>query len=206
MDNVPCYVCGSDNCSQDLEVVLQSARTRLSGDSTTNLIELEDRLKEAENIVQASQIFETAWMESQERADEAKYRVASEDLSALPSNFNTCDISGLIENLSKLVLSIQQQIDDQETSLMSLQKSLSNLQEEGRFHQIQDSLVSCRRSQRRIEDVQKQYNSLVLFGESVHNIYNSVDICLGKRLINELPSVEQSLSQAFVDLAQHPLV
>jgi len=115
-----------------------------------------------------------------------------------------------VEELSKRIKqcsdhedSIQEQIDGDEDRLDKIGRRLSNLREEDRFHDIQERLTSIKQSRERFKDVEKAYDDLVAFGESVRLIRKAVEICLKERLENDIPQVSDNLSKVFESLTHH---
>ena len=194
-NSVSCPVCETTHFRKDLEVILRQIIDKPSGATTSELNQLEARLKRAENLELEAQSLKSDVDKLEQRAETIKAHIDPEDVEELPKRIKQC---------SDREASIQEQIDGREDRLDEMERRLSNLREEDRFHDIQKRLTSIKQSRKRFEGVEKACDDLVAFGESVRAIREAVKICLKERLENDIPRVSEGLSKVFASLTHHP--
>ena len=203
-DSVPCPVCETMHQRRNLESVLQDTVSQLPSDTTSSLSQLEDRLKRAEYLDRESQRLRSKLAELGQRADAARTRIDADDTKEIPEHVSTDDLDQIIEFRSKQEDSIKTQIKGQKSWFDAKETRLSKLREEEKFHQLQKHLAVLQQSRNRFRQVEKAYEELVSFGESVRTVRQVIEICLKERLEKDIPGVSENLSQVFAALTRHP--
>ncbi len=84
-------------------------------------------------------------------------------------------------------------------------RELENLQDEVRFHKVQQQLISLHQRMRDLEAVRDSLKTLVLFGDSVRQLRDNLERALNETLKVALPSINEKLSEAFIGLTEHPV-
>ena len=194
-DSVSCPVCKVPHSRQDLEVVLQQTNNKLSDATTSTLEQLESQLERAEKLEREVQSLESDLDGLEQEANTIRTSIDPDEAKELPEMIKRC-----LDHED----SIKEQLDGHEDRLNEIERRLSNLREEARFHDIQKKLTSIKQSKNRFERVEEAYSDLVAFGESVRSIRQAVEICLKERLENDITRVSESLSKVFVSLTHHP--
>ena len=193
-DSVSCPICETQHPRQGLEEVLQQTIGKLSGSKTSALDQLTSQLEQAGNLKRRVQSLKSALTELEQKANTIKTRIDSDDMKELPKKIEEC---------SDREASIQEQIDGGEERLDKMERRLSNLREEDRFHDIRKRLASRKKSKDQFERVERAYNDFVTFGGSVRAIREAVGICLKERLEKDIPQVSDDLSKVFASLTRH---
>ncbi len=194
-NSVSCPVCETTHSRKDLAVLLQQIIDKPSDATTSELNQLEAKLKQVEDLKREVQSFKGDLDKLEQEAETIKAHIDSDDTKELPERIKEC---------SDHEASIKEQIDGSEDRLNEIGRRLSNLREEDRFHDIRKRLASIKQSRKRFEGVEKAYQDLVAFGESVRSIRQAVEICLRERLENDIPQVSDNLSKVFASLTRHP--
>ena len=109
-----------------------------------------------------------------------------------------------IDSLEQRKSSITTQMESIQGWIDDAKMRLSKLNDEGRFHQIQRNLLRSQESKNRFMRVEKAYDDLVSFNESVNAIGKAVESCLAEQLEKKTPEVSDDLSQVFAALTRHP--
>ena len=131
----------------------------------------------------------------EQEADTARMSIDLDDTKELPESIKRC--------LDREA-SIKEQLDGREERLNKIERQLSDLRAEERFHDIQKQLKSIKQSRSRFDRVEEAYNDLVAFGGSVRAIRQAVEICLKEQLEKDIPQVSDNLSKVFASLTHHP--
>ena len=195
-DSVSCPVCATKHSRQYLEGMLQQAIGDLSGATTTSTLDqLEAQLGRAKNLEREVQSLRSKLIELRQEADTARTSIDLDDTTELPERIKRC---------SELEASIKEQLGGHEDNLKEIERRLSNLRDEERFHEIQRQLTRIEQSSKRFEDVKKAYDDLVAFGESVGSIRDAGELCFNERLEKDIPQVSDNLSKVFASLTHHP--
>ena len=200
---IHCPVCEAVYPRQHLKSVLCHTTAQPSGDTTTNLTELEAKLEQAEEREREIQRLRSVLDELESNADIWKI-IHQDGAEALPGNVSTTQLNVTIEGYSKHATSVDAQIRDQKGLFDEMEASLTKLKEEERYHRLQKELIRLNRSMTEFERVNRVYQEFVLFGQSVRTIEQTVGICLTERLEGEIPSVSENLSEVFAALTRHP--
>ena len=195
-DSVSCPVCEAKHSRQDLEGILQQAIGKLFGAPTTSTLgQLEAQLERAGNLEREVQSLRSKLTELRQEADTARTSIDLDDTNELPERIKRC---------SEREASIKGQLGGHEDNLKEIERRLSNLRDEERFHEIQRQLTRSEQSKKRFEDVRKAYDDLVVFGKSVGSIRDAVELCFNERLEKDIPQVSDNLSKVFASLTHHP--
>ena len=192
-DSVSCPVCKGVHPRQDLEEVLQQTISELPDLAPATLDQLVSQLERAEKLECEVQGLKSDLDGLEQKAYALRESIDPDD--ALPEMIKRC----LVHEAS-----IKEQIDGHEGRLNEIERQFLNLREEERFHGIQKKLTSIKQSRKQFEGVEKAYDDLVVFGESVQSVREAVKICLKERLENDIPRVSESLSKVFASLTHHP--
>ena len=203
-ESVSCPVCKKAHCRQDLELALHHTVSQQSDDVISTLNQLESRLKQAEALEYEAQGFRDKLAEIEEKAIAIRADIDPDDAQELSEPVNMDHLDTMINRYSEHKASIETQIDKQERWFDDIRLRLSNLGEEEKFHQIRNQLTRLQQSRKRFEQVEKAYQELVSFGESVQIIQQEVESCLNERLMKDIPEVSENLSQVFAALTRHP--
>ena len=200
---VVCPVCKTSHLRHDLEESLQQSETQLSGDSSSELTQLQNRLDAAEELTKESQVILDDLAVLTINLNEARSNIAPEDSEQFPDPVGIAQIDAVVAPLLDRLDSIQAQIDDQDSWFNSTNARLSSLKTEERFQQIQKRLQSLDQSKNRFGEVENAFQDLVSFGGSVQSIQKAVETRLRERLDEDIPGVSESLSRAFAALTRH---
>ena len=194
-DSVSCPVCETLHSRQDLKGILQQTIGKLSATTSLMLDKLKSQLEQAEKLEREAQSLKSDLDKLEKEADTIMTSIDPDDAKDIPKRIEQC--------LDREA-SIREQIDGREDRLNEMERRLSNLMEEDRFHDIRKRLTGIKQSRSRFERVEKAYQDLVAFGESVRSIRRAVEICLKEQLENDIPRVSESLSKVFASLTRHP--
>ena len=100
--------------------------------------------------------------------------------------------------------SVAEQISDSENWVCSVRAQVSKLCEEAKYHQLQRDLSNLRAIDADMKRVQRAFEQMVQFGESVRDIRDSVESTLTEELHKKAPSVAEDLTSVFSALTRHP--
>ena len=203
-DSMSCPVCNKVHHRQNLESALQHTASQQPDDAISRLNQLEFRLKQAEELENKAQKLRDELTEMEQRANAIRTSIDSDDAKELSNQINLDEFDALINRCSKHEASIDAQIDRQEEWFDEIRLRLSNLRKEAKFHEIKNQLSRLQQSRNRFTEVEKAYQDLVSFGESVRIIQQAVETCLNERLKEDIPGVSKNLSQVFFSLTRHP--
>ena len=200
---VLCPICESEHLRSNFEAILEDMSSHLEGDSTSDLQQLRSRLSQADGLEQNLQLANSEFAELRQGEFTIRESIEATDAGELTPSTN----ESIEENISRcttLEASIKAQIDSHENWIKEMQARLSNLKRESSFHSLQRKLQELQDSRNRFGAVQRAYDNLVAFGESVRTIRQTVESCLTEELEKGLPKVSENLSQVFAALTRHP--
>ncbi len=204
-ESVSCPVCKNMHHWQDLESALQQTAGQQSEDAISRLDQLEFRLKQAEKLENKAQKLRNELADMEKRANGIRADIDPDDAQELSKQVNIDDLNTIIDRCSEHEASLEAQLDGQEDEFNAIRLRLSKLEEEAKFHQINNELGHLQQSRDRFAaEVEKAYHELVLFRESVRTIQQAVESCLNEQLKRDIPEVSESLSQVFAALTRHP--
>ena len=205
-ESVLCPVCESEHQRDDLESTLEHVASQLTGGHASELTRFEAILSSAEQLegVVATQRKELAELE--QTANSLITRIdAVNDGGLLPQGQDGYDhLDAVIKRCVEREESINAQVESQEDWFNSTQARLSNLRRESNYHTLQERLDRVVESRNRFGQVNRVYQDLVSFGESVRTIRRATETCLNGRLEEGIPRVSENLSQIFSALTRHP--
>lgn len=205
-ESVLCPVCESEYQRDDLESTLEHLASQLTGDHASELNGLEDQLSEAERLGGVAVTYRKELAELEQRANRLRMRIdAINDGELLPQGQDSNEhLDAVIKRCVEREESLKAQVEDHEYWYKSMQARLSNLRRESNFHTLQERLERALESRNRFEEVNRAYQDLVSFGESVRTIRRAVEGCLNAKLEEGIPGVSENLSQVFYALTRHP--
>ena len=205
-ESVICPVCESEHQRDDLESTLEQVASQLNGDHASELTGLEALLASSEQLqtVAASRRKELAELEQAE--DVLRKRIdATNNGELLPEGQDSNDhLDVVIKRCEEREESVKAQVESQDDWFNGIQSRLSNLRRESNYHTLQSRLQRALESRNRFEEVNRAYQDLVSFGQSVRTIRRTVEVCLNRRLEEGIPGVSENLSQVFYALTRHP--
>ncbi len=202
-ESVSCPICGEEHHRQDLESALQDTASQRSDDANSRLNQLNSRLKKAEELECDVQELKNELAKTKQRAKAIRMDLDPDDAQELADQVNVDQLDEMIKRCLNGESSIKDRIEKQESWFGAIESRLFNLKEEAKFHRIQDELNNLNQSKNRFAEVEKAYQNLVSFGESVRAIQQAVEICLNEQLEKDIPEVSENLSQVFVALTRH---
>ncbi|MCL0034367.1 hypothetical protein M1N21_00355 [Dehalococcoidia bacterium] len=109
-----------------------------------------------------------------------------------------------IKDLDSIRMTLEKQLREATELQQEWKRKLGRLQEEVRFHRIQEQLLEFQRQQRQVERVQEELKTLTLFGDSVRAITDALRAALNNTLKSALPGINEELTEAFEALTEHP--
>ena len=200
---VSCPICGEDHDREKLKSALQANSGAGCEQELTDLREAEQILQEAKGL--ASRIEqeerEIEELERELTAVKAKIDGMSEQsagqLDEALLNMEVVTVLGKKD-------SINAQLDNRQEWVDELDKELSGLRTEARYHEMQKELRSLRSIEAEFKRVEQAFEDLVGFGESVRDIRDSVESTLTEELRVKTPGVAQDFTQVFAALTRHP--
>ena len=200
---VSCPICGEDHDRNELELALKAVSDAGPEQASVELQKAEQVLQEAERA--ANDITEKK-LET-ERIEQA-LSIALADIEGMAEQgVAGVDEGNLDREIATLVeekVSIEAQLNNRKAWADELDKELSGLRVEARFHEMQVELRSLRSIEGDFGRVQRAYENLVNFGESVKDIHESVASALTEELIIRTPRVAQEFTEVFAALTRHP--
>ena len=113
-------------------------------------------------------------------------------------------VSEYVEWVTEQKASIEEQIGDLDSWLAGVREELRKLRDEADFQQIQRDLNGLNAVDTGMRSVERAYEHLVTFGESVRDVREAVECTLMKELHAKAPSVAEDLTNVFSALTRHP--
>ena len=197
--SVSCPVCEVVHSREDLEAALGRLAGQLTEEMNSDLVCWENKLQMVEELDQEVQRLEATLLESEEELSARQLEIG--ELHSPQASAE--DLDAMICFCSERAKSIEAQIDSREDWRNGKGAQLSKLREEGKFHRILKNLRKLSQSRNRFAQVEKAFQELVTFGESVRTVRQAVEFCLNERLRREIPTVSANLSKVFAALTQH---
>ena len=202
---LPCPVCETVFGRDELDNAIRHRAGELERDSATaSLATLKEQLREAEEI---NALVHSSEHQLRQLTDKAKqmtreiHPTVVKDLAQLSEANERGKIVARLETRKK---SINRRVNDLAGALSEVEARSSRLRDEHRFHDLQARLDQLHRLKDRLDDVQKEYERLVSFGESVRNIRDAADAQLVDLLRHEIPLLSENLSRVYSALSNHP--
>ncbi|MDE2789174.1 MAG: AAA family ATPase [Paracoccaceae bacterium] len=200
---VSCPICEEVHDRNKLQLALGAISAVGSEDAMLELQNTEQILHEAEclaaDIGEREQEIEETERELSGRLVDIE-GMADQSVDAI----DEANLDEEIETLINEVVSIEAQLSNRKAWKNELEKGLSGLRVEARFHEIQDELRRFRPIEGDFERVKRAYEYLVAFGESVRDIRESVNSALTEELRVKTPVVAQEFTHVFAALTRHP--
>jgi len=98
----------------------------------------------------------------------------------------------------------QKRLQETTTQQEEWKRRLDRLQEEVRFHRVQEQLRELQNQQQQLQRVEEALRNLALFGDSVKSINEALTNALINTLNRTLPDINKNLTEAFKILTEHP--
>ena len=198
-----CPICGKEHDSERLKSALQA---NMGAGYEQEL----EGLKESERILQEAESFASQIEQKERETDELERELiaAMVEIDGVAEHsagrLDEAVLNAEVATVSVKVVSINAQLDDRQVWVDKLDKELSGLRAEARYHELQKELLSLRPIEEDFKRVARAYEDLVGFGESVRDIRDGVASTLTEELRVKAPGVAQNLTQVFVALTRHP--
>ena len=167
----------------------------------SDLVTAEDQLKKAQQLERDVQECNDSLRNSQSSLD-AMIKVEHDQ--GLAPGILADSVSDHIESLTEQRASIEQQINDLDNWLQTIQTELTKLRDEADYQKIQRDIVKLKAVDAEMHLVQQAYESLVTFGHSARDICDTIGSTLKKELRAKTPSVADDLTRIFSALTRHP--
>ena len=200
---VSCPICGEDHDRNKLELSLNAVSDVEPEQASVELKQAESVLQEAESL--ANDITEK---ERDTESIERELSIALKDIEGMAEqSVGGVDEELLDREIATLVeekISIEAQLNDRKAWADELDKELSGLRVEARFHEMQVELRNLRSIEGDFGRVTRAYENLVGFGESVRDIRESAASALTEELRVKTPRVAQEFTDVFAALTRHP--
>ena len=200
-DPVLCPVCAKEHRREDLESALLNAAGTQPDDDLSNLDELIERVRQAEEVTRQ---IPTIRDKRRELERKVQSLIGADELKDFANAVNDGQIATVMKSLTEREASIDAKIRDKDKWVKRRRAELSKLREEERYHQTQTELSHLEGVKAELQRVGQTYKRLVSFGESVRDIHHAVESCLAEQLEDKIPGVADELTQVFVALTRHP--
>ena len=198
---VPCPICETDRKRDEFEFALSAMAHAQSEKDSVGLRTIENRWNEAQEIEAEIQGL-TQEIERLESELIALVNIGEDD--RLAEAVNGGRVTDHIEVVSKQRASIAKQIESFKDWHDPAQAGLLRLREEAQYQQLQRDLRNLGSNRADMERVQRGFEDLIRFGESVSCVCDTVDSTLKQELHKKLPSVAEELTSVFGALTMHP--
>ncbi len=109
-----------------------------------------------------------------------------------------------INELDNIRVNLERQLREAGEIQQERKRALDRLQDEVRFHRLQEQLVELQKRRRQLERVQEELETLTLFGDNVRTVNEALRAALNDTLKGALPKINEKLSEAFKALTEHP--
>ena len=198
---LPCPICGTQRERDDFVSAISA------------MVDVEN--EEDDSGLRA---IETRWNNAQEF--ETQVRGLSDDIEQLENDLTVLvtpeeevelteairggRVAEYIGAVEKQRVSVVKQVDGLENWFGGVRTQVSKLHEEANYHQLQRDLSNLRAIDADMKRVQRGFDQMVQFGESVRDIRDSVKRTLTKELGKKVPRVAEDLTSVFSALTRHP--
>lgn len=199
-DEVPCPICDTYNDRQHLESVLTHLIEESDDRISSKVQELELKLKSAVEIENKLLELQKELKSLREDRQGILGQMSEDERSVLNERH---DVTAMIDERKQSEADLQEQIDDQTKWLASKNGELDRLKEENRFHLIQRRLNQLKADKAELDLVLRAYENLVIFGNTVRKIKESVESALNAQLARDIPRVSETLPRSFNALTRH---
>lgn len=202
-DSADCPVCNASHQRHLLKSQLQDTLRQLPDDTTGTSPELEARLKKVHAINQESQNLSRKLSELEESGRTTRAQIDAEDAKQITDHVSTDNLNAIISRCLEQERSIEARIENRTDWIDAKEKRLFKLKEEQRFHVLQKDLARLLQSRNQFGRVDRAYQDLVAFGESVREIRQVIKTCFNEQLKKDIPGVSENLSRVFAALTNH---
>ena len=197
-----CPICGENHDRERLKSALQEKSGAGGEQELAGLREAEQILQEAESLAKGIEQEERETEELERELTAAMAEIdgmAEQSAGRLDEALLDTEVTTILDKKA----SIKARLDDRQVWVDELDKQLSGLRAEARYHEMQKELLSLRSIEAEFERVERAYENLVRFGESVRDIRDGVASALTEELRAKTPGVAQDLTQVFAALTRH---
>ena len=197
----PCPICETKRKRVDFEYAVSAMVHAESEEDLSRLHAMESRWNNAQEI--KSHVQELS--QEIERLDRnLNAAVAGEKNVDLTKAISGGDVANYIGSVAKHKASVAKQIDSFDGWLDGARADVSKLREEAEYQRLQRDLIDLRDIDADMERVQRVFEQMVQFGESVTNIRDLFKSTLTEELRKKMPSVAEDLTSVFSSLTRHP--
>lgn len=196
-----CPICGGVRDQEELGRAISSMLHEDGEGTDAGLRALEDRLNSAQQVESGVQELSREIDRLQGNFDAV---LAAQDDQELTTALSEGRVSGYIDSVKARKASIAKQADDLDDWLRAVDRELKSLRDEAEFQQIQHDVRKLGGVDEDMRRVERAYDQLVTFGQSVRDIYDAVESTLTEALREKTPSVAEELTSVFSALTRHP--
>ena len=165
---------------------------------------IERRYQQALELAQQINQLKTRFASLEQELGQVEKKVLNFLASDVEKQNIPAALKGRIDELHNAELALERQLREASEVYQEWKRKLGKLQEEVRFHGIQERLLELERQRRQLDNAQRSLDTLVLFGDSVRAITEALKDALNDTLKRELPAINEKLTEAFVALTEHP--
>lgn len=205
-DRQHCPVCQTK--SEDLVASL-SKKKDVASSHQTRILEERDairrRYQQASELDQQINQLKTRFASLEQELGQVEKKVLNFLGSDVEKQNIPAALKGRIDQLDNARLALERQLREANEVYQEWKRKLGRLQEEVRFHRIQERLLKLERQRQQLDNAQRSLDTLVLFGDSVRAITEALKDALNDTLKRELPAINEKLTEAFVALTEHPV-
>lgn len=202
-----CPVCEEEPRSGDLLVSLTN-RIGLGSSQGAEIVAkrdaLKDRYGEALRIARHRKQLEGRRTSLQQEWDLMKGEIGGFLGSSLENHDISAALQRRIEELDDARVKVEKQLRETAELHQEWKRRLERLQEEVRFHRIQEQLLELEKQRQQVKHVEQELKALTLFGDSVRTISDALKAALNNTLKSALPGIDKKLTEAFKALTEHP--
>ncbi len=202
-DSADCPVCNTSHQRHKLKSQLQDSLRQLPDEATAPSTGLEARLKKVQTLNQESQNLRRELSELEESRRATRAQIDAEDAEQISNPVSTDNLNSIISRCLEKERSIEARIENRTDWFDAKEKRLSKLKEEHKFHELQRDLARLQQSRNQFGGVERAYQDLVVFGESVREIRQVIKTCFNEQLKKDIPGVSENLSRVFAALTNH---
>ena len=198
-----CPVCGVEHDGKMLGAALQVKVDAGNEQELIALKSVEETLEEADALVAEITKKKQETDELRQALDATTAGIASIAVDRA-DRLDEAVLRAEEDTVSDKIDSIKAQLDDRQGWGDELDKELSALRAEARYHEMQRELRDRRAVEADFKRVERAYDDLVAFGESVRHIRDAVASTLTEELRDKAPIVASDLTRVFAALTRHP--
>ena len=200
-DLVSCSICGAEWKRDQLDRSLSDMVTVQNEEDSAALHAIEERFSEAQDFERDIREIGEDVKKLTSRIEEM---IAFEEDVELTDSVNAGRVAEHTISVEKQRASVAAQINGFEHWSNRARTDVSNLRDEARYQTLQRKLRELNGLQADMDRVQKAFEEMITFGESVKDIHESVDSTLKEDLRKKVPRVAADLTRVFGALTEHP--